>query len=68
MMMLLTFTAAAPAAGIGVGGAFAILGGTLLYNATHMNRSEAARSRLSSPQPDRIPQPPRDSTRPDSIP
>lgn len=68
MMMLLTFTAAAPAAGIGVGGAFAILGGTLLYNATQMNRSEVARSRRPSPQPDRVPQPPPDSARPDSIP
>ena len=48
LMMLLSFTAGAPGVGIGVGGAFAVLGFTLLLNGTQLGRTESSR-RPSAP-------------------
>lgn len=48
LMMLLSFTAGEPGVGIGVGGAFAVLGFTLLLNGTQLGRTESSR-RPSAP-------------------
>jgi hypothetical protein len=45
LLMLLTFAAGEPGAGMGVGGAFAVLGGTLLFNSTQMDKGERTRPR-----------------------
>jgi hypothetical protein len=43
LMMLLSFTAGEPGVGIGVGGAFAVLGFTLLLNGTQLGRTDPPR-------------------------
>ena len=43
LIMLISFTGGAPAVGIGVGGAFAVLGFTLLLNSSQLGRSEGHR-------------------------
>jgi hypothetical protein len=58
LMLMLTFTAGEPGAGLGVGGAFAILGATLMFNGSHLRRRELPRMRM--PQ-----QPYRPAGRPD---
>lgn len=45
IMMLLTFTAGEPGVGIGVGGAFAVLGATLLMHGSHLRVTESYRPR-----------------------
>jgi hypothetical protein len=45
LMMLLSFTAGEPGVGIGVGGAFAVLGATLLFNSSHIASSDLRRYR-----------------------
>jgi hypothetical protein len=44
LIMLISFTGGAPSVGIGVGGAFAVLGFTLLLNSSQVGRSEGHRS------------------------
>jgi hypothetical protein len=57
LMMLLSFTAGEPGVGIGIGGAFAVLGATLLLNGTHIGRSDIPRRR-PTPSPRQYPYPP----------
>jgi hypothetical protein len=45
LMMLLSFTAGEPNVGIGVGGAFAALGATLLFNSSHIANNDLRRYR-----------------------
>jgi hypothetical protein len=68
LLMLLTFAAGEPAAGLGVGGAFAVLGGTLLFNSTQLSKAEGARPRGAAPAELRPAPPPPDSHPPDSHP
>ena len=49
LMVMLTFAAGEPGAGIGVGGAFAMLGATLLFNGAHLRGSEQPRMRMQPP-------------------
>jgi hypothetical protein len=49
LMVLLTFAGGEPGAGIGVGGAFAMLGATLLFNGAHLRRSDPPRMRMQQP-------------------
>jgi hypothetical protein len=51
LMVLLSFTAGEPGVGIGVGGAFAILGFTLLFNSGQLGRSEVRPYRPPAPLP-----------------
>ena len=43
LMMLLSFTAEEPSVGVGVGGAFAVLGATLFFNGLQMSRGDIVR-------------------------
>jgi hypothetical protein len=45
LFFLLTFTASTPGAGVGIGGAFAVLGGTLVFHSTQISTAEARRHR-----------------------
>jgi hypothetical protein len=40
LMVMLSITAGEPEVGFGIGGAFAVLGGTLLFNSSHLRRTE----------------------------
>lgn len=64
LMMLLTFAAGEPAAGIGIGGGWAILGGASLLNYSLISRREHERSRSQQWRPpvQRRPEPPADGT------
>jgi Flp pilus assembly protein TadB len=60
LMILLTFAAGSPAAGIGIGGGWAVLGGASLLNYSLMSRHEQERSRSQQWRPPvaRRPDPP----------
>ena len=47
-MVLMTFAADAPMAALGIGGAFAILGGALLINGAQMSKDDDRRARIAA--------------------
>ncbi len=49
MLMLITFAAGSPEVGLGIGGAFALLGAAFLVNAMLIARNEALTMRSSFP-------------------
>ena len=49
LIVMLTFAAGEPGAGLGVGGAFAMLGATLLFNGAHLRRSDPPRIHMHQP-------------------
>ena len=67
LMMLLSFTVGDPSIGIGVGGAFAVLGLTLLFNSSQLSRFEPQR-RMPPYPPPRPPYGPPPQHPPDSTP
>jgi hypothetical protein len=55
LMTLLSFTAGEPGVGIGVGGAFAILGFALLLNGSQLGKTEAIRRPPAQSRPQQRP-------------
>ena len=58
LVMLISFAADSPQVGVGIGGAFALLGAAFLVNAMLIARNEALTMRSSFPTPTRRPPPP----------
>jgi hypothetical protein len=59
LMVLISITGDSPEVGIGVGGAFAVLGATLLFNSRQIrNRENRYRMPMQIRQPPRMPGPP----------
>lgn len=64
LFLLISFTARDPQMGLGVGGAFAALGATLLFHSAQLSRYDSQRTRASMAPPPRAYQPPGNPTTP----
>jgi Flp pilus assembly protein TadB len=61
-LMLISFAAGAPGAGVGIGGAFAVLGAASLLNYSLISRREEERTQTHWTPPARHPEPPTNTT------
>jgi hypothetical protein len=62
LLMLISFAGGAPSTGIGIGGAFAVLGAASLLNYSLISRREEERAHTHWSPPARHPEPPTNST------